>query len=106
MCVCVWGWVGGLGGGVYIVSGKAFFMVSSLDLKYKLMRLSTHYFFGLLQDLFNVFFYEIQLSFFSFSVVHFFQGTSVSITFYVFEHYQLWMMDVFCKDTKLVCVAH
>ncbi len=40
---------------------------------------------------FHVFLYEIQLLFF-FSVVHFFQGTSVSITFYLFEHYQLWMM--------------
>ncbi len=26
-------------------------------------------------------------------MVHFFQGTSVSITFYLFEHYQLWMME-------------
>ncbi len=24
---------------------------------------------------------------------NFYQGTSVSITFYIFEHYQLWMMD-------------
>ncbi len=34
----------------------------------------------------------------------FFQGTSVSITFYLFENYQLWMMDskpgLLCKDTK------
>ncbi len=32
---------------------------------------------------------------FSFSVVHFFQGTSVSITFYIFEHYQLMMGSKF-----------
>ncbi len=69
-------------------------MVSSSDLKYKLIRHVTfnHYFSGLLQDLFNVFLYEIQL-FYSFNVVHFFQGTSVSIIFYLFEHYELWMMD-------------
>ncbi len=24
---------------------------------------------------------------------NFYQGTSVSITFYISEHYQLWMMD-------------
>ncbi len=43
---------------------------------------------------------------------NFYQGTSVSITFYIFEHYQLWMMDskaqrvFFPKTTKIVCVAH
>ncbi len=42
---------------------------------------------------------------------NFYHGTSVSITFYIFEHYQLWMMDSkakgsFSKDTTIVCVAH
>ncbi len=46
---------------------------------------------------------------FSFSVVHFFKGTSVSITLYLFEHYQLWMMDskaqrVFFENTPKLCV--
>ncbi len=41
--------------------------------------------------------------FFSFSVVHFFQGTSVSITFYLFEHYQLWMMDSNAQWVLLWC---
>ncbi len=39
---------------------------------------------------------------------NFFQGTLVSITFYIFEHYQLWMMDtkaqmVFFPKTHCVC---
>ncbi len=38
----------------------SFFMVSSSDLKYKLI--STNYISGLLQDLFNVFLYEIYFS--------------------------------------------
>ncbi len=44
---------------------------------------------------------------FSFNVVHFFQGTSASITFNFFEQYQLWMMDskaqrvFFAKTPKL-----
>ncbi len=42
---------------------------------------------------------------------NFFQGTSVSITFYIFEHYQLWMMDrkaqrVFFPKTPKLCVWH
>ncbi len=41
----------------------------------------------------------------------FYQGTSVSITFYIFEHYQLWMMDskgqrVFFPKTPQLCVWH
>ncbi len=48
---------------------------------------------------------------FLFSVVDFFQGTSVSITFYIFEHYQLWMMDskaqrLFFAKTPKLCVLH
>ncbi len=48
---------------------------------------------------------------FSFSVVHFFKGTSVSITVYLYEHYQLWMMDskaqrVFFENTQKLCVWH
>ncbi len=47
--------------------------------------------------------------FFLFSVVHFFQGTLVSITFYIFVHYQLWVMDnkdqrVFFAKTPKLCV--
>ncbi len=46
---------------------------------------------------------------FLFSVVDFCQGTSVSITFYLFEHYQLWMMDskaqrVFFPKTPKSCL--
>ncbi len=74
------------------------------------MWLSTHYFSGVLQDLFHVFLYEVQLfkKKIPFNVVHFFQGTSVSIHFYLFEHYQLWMMyskaqSVFFEDTKNAC---
>ncbi len=42
---------------------------------------------------------------------NFYQGTSVSITFYIFEHYQLWMMDskgqrVFFPKTPQLCVWH
>ncbi len=97
--------------GLYIVSEKSNFSwylfqiwnINSWD-----MWLSTHYFSGLLQDLFHVFLYEIQLYIFSFSVVHFFQGTSVSIHFDLFEHYQLWMMDskaqrFFFAKTNCVC---
>ncbi len=32
---------------------------------------------------------------------NFYQGTSVSITFYIFEHYQLWMMD--SKAQRVFC---
>ncbi len=90
-----------------MVAGISFFMVSSSDLKYKLW-LSTHYFSGFLQDWFHVFLYEIKKK----SVwYNFFQGTSVSITFYIFEHYQLWMMDskaqrVFFPKIHKLCVWH
>ncbi len=69
---------------------------------------STHYFSGLLQDWFHVFLYEIKKN----SVwYNFYHGTSVSITFYIFEHYQLWMMDskgqrVFFPKTPQLCVWH
>ncbi len=72
------------------------------------MWLSTHYFSGILQDWFHVFLYEIKKN----SVwYNFYQGTSVSITFYIFEHYQLWMMDskgqrVFFPKTPQLCVWH
>ncbi len=72
------------------------------------MWLSTHYFSGLLQDWFHVFLYEIKKN----SVwYNFYQGTSVSITFYIFEHYQLWMMDskgqrVLFPKTPQLCVWH
>ncbi len=33
----------------------------------------------------------------------FFQGTSVSITFYLFEHYQLWMIDSNAQWVLLWC---
>ncbi len=53
------------------------------------------------------YFYEIY--FILFSVVHFFQGTSGCITFYIFEHYKLWMMYskaqiVFFPKTHKLCV--
>ncbi len=40
---------------------------------------------------------------------NFFQGNSVSIPFYLFEHYQLWLMDskaqmVFFPNTPKLCV--
>ncbi len=87
-------------------------MVSSSDLKYQLVRHVTfnllYYFSGLLQDSFHVFLYEIQLLLFFHSVwYNFFHGTSVSITCYIFEHYQLWMMHskaqraFFTKTPKL-----
>ncbi len=72
------------------------------------MWLSTHYFSGFLQDWFHVFLYEIKKN----SVwYNFYHGTSVSITFYIFEHYQLWMMDskaqrVFFPKTPQLCVWH
>ncbi len=72
------------------------------------MWLSTHYSSGFLQDWFHVFLYEIKKN----SVwYNFYQGTSVSITFYIFEHYQLWMMDskgqrVFFPKTPQLCVWH
>ncbi len=72
------------------------------------MWLSTHYFSGFLQDWFNVFLYEIKKN----SVwYNFYHGTSVSITFYIFEHYQLRLMDskgqrVFFPKTPQLCVWH
>ncbi len=72
------------------------------------MTLSTHYFSGLLQDWFHVFYMKLKKK----SVwYNFYQGTSVSITFYIFEHYQLWMMDskaqrVFFPKTPKLCVWH
>ncbi len=62
----------------------------------------------MLQDWFHLFLYEIKKN----SVwYNFYQGTSVSITFYIFEHYQLWMMDskaqrVFFPKTPQLCVWH
>ncbi len=73
------------------------------------MWLSTHHFSVFLQDWFHVFLYEIKNKI---SVVYiFFQGTSVSITFYIFVHFQLWMMDskaqsVFFPNTPKLCVWH
>ncbi len=39
---------------------------------------------------------------------NFYQGTSVSITFYIFEHYQLWgqAQRVFFPKTPKLCVWH
>ncbi len=83
-------------------------MVSSSDLKYKLMRHVTFnpLLFWIASGLIHVFLYEIKKN----SVwYNFYQGTSVSITFYIFEHYQLWMMDskgqrVFFPKTPKLCV--
>ncbi len=39
---------------------------------------------------------------------NFYQGTSVSITFYIFEYYQLWMMDIKAQRVFFpkLCVWH
>ncbi len=91
-------------------AGISFFMVSSSDLKYKLMRHVTFnpLLFWISPGLISCILYEIKKKF---SVVRFYQGTSVSITFYIFEHYQLWMMDskgqrVFFPKTPQLCVWH
>ncbi len=60
---------------------------------------------------FMYFYMKYKYFFFPFSVVHFFQGTSVSTTFYLFEHYQLWMMDskaqrVFLAKTSKLCTMN
>ncbi len=91
-------------------AGISFFMVSSSDLKYKLMRHVT----------FNPLLFWISPGLISCIFIwnkknsvwyNFYQGTSVSITFYIFEHYQLWMMDskgqrVFFPKTPQLCVWH
>ncbi len=85
-------------------------MVSSSDLKYKLMRHVT----------FNPLLFWIAPGLISCIFIwnkknsvwyNFYQGTSVSITFYIFEHYQLWIMDskgqrVFFPKTPQLCVWH
>ncbi len=91
-------------------AGISFFMVSSSDLKYK-----THETCDFQPITFLdcsrtdfMYLYEIKKN----SVwYNFYQGTSVSITFYIFEHYQLWMMDstaqrVFFPKTPKLCVWH
>ncbi len=94
-------WGGGGGGVIYSLRKISFFMVSS-DLKYKLMRHVTFnpLLFWITPGLISCIFIEIQCIYFLFSVVHFFQGTSVFIT-YLFEHYQLWMMIVKPKWSSL-----
>ncbi len=85
-------------------------MVSSSDLKYKLMRHDTFnpLLFWIAPGLISCMLYEFKKN----SVwYNFYQGTSVSITFYIFEHYQLWMMDskaqrVFFPKTPKLCVWH
>ncbi len=92
-------------------------MVSSSEFKYKLVR---HVTFnpllfwiapGLISCIFIYYIIFIVLICLTFSVVHFFQGTSVSITLYLFKHYQLWMMDsktqrVFFAKTPKLYVYH
>ncbi len=70
-------------------------MVSSSDLKYKLMRHVTFkpLLFWIAPGLISCIFTWNNYFFIFYSVVHFFQSTPVSITFYLFEHYQLWMID-------------
>ncbi len=55
---------GGVSGNIIrkMTAGISFFMVSSSNLKYKLRHV-THYFSGLLLDLFHVFVYEIKKTF-------------------------------------------
>ncbi len=93
-----------------MAAGISFFMVSTSDLKYKLMRHVT----------FNPLLFWIASGLISCIFIwnkknsvwyNFYQGTSVSITFYIFEHYQLWMMDskaqrVFFPKTPKLCVWH
>ncbi len=93
-----------------MAAGISFFMVSSSDLKYKHMRHVTFnpLLFWIASGLISCILYEIKKN----SVwYNFYQGTSVSITFYIFEHYQLWMMDskaqmVFFPKTPKLCVWH
>ncbi len=64
-----------------------FFMVSSSDLKYKLMRRDFQpiTFLDCFRTDFMYFYMKLKKN----SVwYNFYQGTSVSITFYIFEHYQ------------------
>ncbi len=65
--------------------------------KNKLMRHVTFnpLLFWIAPGLISCFFFYMKYNylFFSFRLVHFFQGTSVSKTLNLFEHYQLWMMD-------------
>ncbi len=86
-------------------------MVSSSDLKYKLIRYFTfnHYFARMLQDVFHVFLNEIIIYLFVIQCGTLFQGMSISIAFYSVEHYQLWMMDskaqsIFLAKTPKLCV--
>ncbi len=93
-----------------MAAGISFFMVSS-DLKYKLMRHVT----------FNPLLFWIASGLTSCIFIwnkkknsvwyNFYQGTLVSITFYIFEHHQLWMMNskaqrVFFPKTPKLCVWH
>ncbi len=69
-------------------AGISFFMVSSSDLKYKLMRRDFQpiTFLDCSRTDFMYFYMKLKKN----SVwYNFYQGTSVSITFYIFEHYQL-----------------
>ncbi len=94
-----------------MAAGISFFMVSSSDLKYKLVRYVTFkpLLFWIAPGLIScIFIWNLKKK----SVwYNFYQGTSVSITFYIFEHYQLWMMDskaqrVFFPKTPKLCVWH
>ncbi len=85
-------------------------MVSSSDLKYKLMRRDFQpiTFLDFSRTDFMYFYMKLKKN----SVwYNFYQDTSVSITFYIFEYYQLWMMDskaqrVFFPKTPKLCVWH
>ncbi len=89
-----------------MAAGISFFMVSSSDLKYKLMRHVT----------FNPLLFWISPGLISCIFIrnkkksvwyNFYQGTSVSITFYIFEHYQLWIVkpkgSSFQRHQNCVC---
>ncbi len=97
----------GVGGcTLYSLRKISFFMVSASDLKYKLTRHETfnQLLFWIAPGLISCIFIWNHL----FSEVHFF---SVSITFFLFEHYQLWTMDskaqmVFFAKTPKMCVWH
>ncbi len=86
----------------------SFFMVSSSDLKYKLMRRD-------FQPITFLDFSRTDFMYFymkkKFSVVQFLSRHFSVYNFYIFEHYQLWMMDskaqrVFFPKTPKLCVWH
>ncbi len=93
-----------------MAAGISFFMVSSSDLKYKLMRHVTFnpLLFWIASGLISCIFIWNKKKF---SVVQFLSRHFSVYNFYIFEHSQLWMMDskaqrVFFPKTPILCVWH